>query len=160
MFSSKKQTMKEAEAASQASNIIGKGTQLEGNINTAGNLRIEGKVKGGLQSKAKIVLSDTAVVEGSIVAQNAEIGGEVQGTLQVAGLLLLKPTALVHGDIITSKLVFEEGAKCNGKCNMGGAVKETAHKQLSPDASPQNGSSNAFLQPTKQPAKKAKKVLQ
>lgn len=122
MFTSNKPTLEEEH--SKSSNIIGKGTQLEGSLSTAGNLRVEGKVKGSIHTKTKVVLSETSVVEGDIIAQNAEIGGEIHGTIRVAGLLTLKPTALVHGDIITSKLMLETGAKFNGKCNMGGNVKE------------------------------------
>ena len=109
---------------SNSTNIIGKGTTLEGNLHTAGNLRIEGKVVGSVQTKAKVVLGETSVIEGNIIAQHAEVGGEIQGTVRISGLLTLKPTASVSGDIITSKLVFEEGAKFNGKCNMGGPSKE------------------------------------
>lgn len=101
------------------SNIIGQGSHLEGNIHTTGNLRIEGKVTGGIKAKAKVVLSHTAQIEGNIVAQNAEIGGEVKGSIEVIELLVLKSTAMVWGDIITSKLVFEEGACFDGKCKMG-----------------------------------------
>ena len=137
MFGNTKKEMKEA--VSNASNIIGKGTTLEGNLDTAGNLRVEGKVIGGIHAKAKIVLSDTAVVEGNMMAQNAEIGGEVQGTIRIAGLLVLKPTARVNGDIITDKLVFEEGAKFNGKCNMDGPVKEPKPTQTPHALHKQNG---------------------
>ncbi|CDG49359.1 bactofilin family protein [Cardinium endosymbiont of Bemisia tabaci] len=101
------------------SNIIGQGSHLEGNIQTTGNLRIEGKVTGGIKAKAKVVLSHTAQIEGNIVAQNAEIGGEVKGSIEVIELLVLKSTAMVWGDIVTSKLVFEEGACFDGKCKMG-----------------------------------------
>ncbi|AXI24161.1 Polymer-forming cytoskeletal [Cardinium endosymbiont of Sogatella furcifera] len=101
------------------SNIIGQGSHLEGNINTTGNLRVEGKITGGIKTKAKVVLSHTAQVEGNIVAQNAEIGGEVKGTIEVIELLVLKSTATVWGDIMASKLVFEEGACFDGKCKMG-----------------------------------------
>ena len=107
-----------------SSNIIGKGTKLKGDLNTLGNLRVEGSVGGSIQTKAKVVLGETAVVEGSIAAQTAEIGGEVQGTIKVLGLLILKPTAVVNGDIVTSKLVLEVGARFNGKCNMGNSLKE------------------------------------
>jgi cytoskeletal protein CcmA (bactofilin family) len=123
MFSSAKKEISREEL-SNSSNIIGKGTSLEGNLNTAGNLRVEGKIGGSIQTKAKVVLGETAVVEGNIIAQTAEISGEVQGTIKVSGLLTLKPTAVINGDITTSKLVFEEGAKFNGKCNMGNSLKE------------------------------------
>lgn len=113
-------------------NIIGQGSHLEGTIVTAGNLRIEGKVTGGIQSKAKVVLSHTSHVRGNIVAHNAEIGGMVHGTIEAEELLVFKATAVVEGDIVAKKLVFEEGAYFNGKCRMGGACKEkrevTMHK--------------------------------
>ena len=124
MFSNTKKEVPQ-EALSHSSNVIGKGTSIEGNFNTAGNVRVEGKVVGSIQTKTKVVLGETSVVEGNIVAQTAEIGGAVQGTVTVSGLLSLKSTAVVNGDIITSKLVFEEGAKFNGKCNMGNTLKET-----------------------------------
>ena len=139
MFSNAKKKMTEEEL-SNSSNIIGKGTSLDGNLNTTGNLRIEGKVSGSIHTKAKVVLGDTSVVEGNIIAQNAEIGGEVQGTIRISGLLTLKPTAVVNGDIITSKLVFEEGAKFNVKCNMGGPVKETKLAQPQNTSHKKNGS--------------------
>jgi cytoskeletal protein CcmA (bactofilin family) len=118
------------EELSNSSNIIGQGTSLEGNLSAAGNIRVEGRVVGSIQTKAKIVLSHTAVVEGNIIAKTAEIGGEVQGAVMVSGLLTLKPTATVKGEIMTSKLVFEEGAKFNGKCNMDSSFKETKAVQL------------------------------
>lgn len=124
MFSNTKKEMAQ-EALSISNNIIGKGTNLEGHLKTAGNLRIEGKVSGSIQTNTKAVLGETSVVEGDITAQTAEIGGEVHGTIKVSGLLILKTTAVVSGDIVTSKLVFEEGAKFNGKCNMGHPPKET-----------------------------------
>lgn len=123
MFSHAKKEMSLTEL-SNTNNIISEGTSLKGDLHAAGNIRIEGKVEGSIQTKAKLVLSDTAVVEGNIVAQIAEIGGKVQGTITVAGLLTLKPTAVVDGDIVISKLVFEEGAKFNGKCSMGNLLQE------------------------------------
>lgn len=138
MFSNTKKNTS-TKVLSNSSNIIGQGTTLEGNLTTAGNLRVEGKVIGSVHAQAKIVLGDTSLVEGNIIAQNAEVGGEVQGTIQIKELLVLKATAVIHGDIVTSKLVFEEGAKFNGKCSMGNSVKG-AQKNESPHASHlQNG---------------------
>ena len=139
---------------SNSSNIIGRGTSLNGDLHAAGNLRIEGKVEGNLHSKAKIVLGDTSWVGGNLVAQNAEIGGEVKGTVRVSGLLILKPTAVVNGDIVTSKLVFEEGAKFNGKCNMGDPVKEPLPSRTHHEVHKKNGSA---MEPTLSQASSHKK---
>ncbi len=131
------------EGLSHSSNIIGKETSLEGDLNTSGNLRVEGRVVGSIQTKAKVVLGDTSAVKGDIIAQTAEIGGAVHGTIKVSGLLTLKGTAVVNGDIITGKLVFEEGAKFNGTCNMGTPVKEVTMTQPTTVSHKSNGSPTA-----------------
>ena len=104
---------------SNASTNIGKGATLQGNIDTFGNVRVDGKLIGDIRSKSKVATGNASVVEGCITAQNAEIEGEVKGSLEVAELLVLKSTAIIHGDIFTTKMVVEAGAIFNGKCQMG-----------------------------------------
>lgn len=123
MLTSKEQK-RAADEISNSSNVIGKGTVLEGNIETYGNIRIEGKVIGNIKSKSKIALGNSSQVEGNIAAQNADIEGEVKGKIEISELLVLKSTAVINGDIITSKLVVEPGAVFNGSCKMGAAIKD------------------------------------
>lgn len=112
--------------AHHSSNLIGEGTVLEGIFNTPGDLRVEGKIKGSISSKSRVVVGHTGMVEGDVLAQSAEVSGQVHGSTRVSGLLTLRSTAVVQGDIIAAKLVFEEGAKFNGKCNMGGPAKQVS----------------------------------
>lgn len=123
MLTSKEQK-KAAEEISNSSNVIGKGTSLEGNIETFGNIRIEGKVTGNIKSKSKIALGHSSFVEGNIIAQNADIEGEVKGRIEVSEMLVLKATAKIQGDIFTAKLVVEPGAVFDGTCKMGAVVKD------------------------------------
>jgi cytoskeletal protein CcmA (bactofilin family) len=123
MFTSKEQK-KVAEEISNSTNTIGKGTVLEGNIETYGNIRIEGKVIGNIKSKSKIALGNSSHVDGNIMAQNADLEGEVKGRIEITEMLILKATAVVHGDIITGKLVVEPGAVFNGSCKMGASVRD------------------------------------
>ncbi len=118
MLTSKEQK-RAADEISNSSNVIGKGTVLEGNIETYGNIRIEGRVNGNIKSKSKIALGMGSHVEGNISAQNADIEGEVKGRVDISELLVLKSTAVIHGDIVTGKLVVEPGAIFNGTCKMG-----------------------------------------
>ena len=151
MFSSTKKELSQEEL-NNSNNIIGKGTSLKGDLSTPGSLRIEGKVSGSIRTSAKVVLGDTSVIEGDITAQTAEIGGSVQGTIKVSGLLILKSTAVVNGDIITNKLVFEAGARFNGKCNMDKSLKET---ESTPSTS--TSKSTPLIESHTQPVKLAKK---
>jgi cytoskeletal protein CcmA (bactofilin family) len=123
MFTTKEEK-RVAEEISNSSNTIGKGTFLEGNVETYGNIRIEGKVTGNIKSKSKIALGPSSQVQGNIQSQNADIEGEVKGKIEIAELLVLKSTAVINGDISTGKLVVEPGAVFNGSCKMGAAVKE------------------------------------
>jgi cytoskeletal protein CcmA (bactofilin family) len=123
MFSTKEEK-RVAEEITNSSNTIGKGTFLEGNIETYGNIRVEGKVHGNIKSKSKVALGNAAHVQGNITAQNADIEGEVKGKLEISELLVLKSTAVVNGDIVTGKMVVEPGAVFNGTCRMGAAIKE------------------------------------
>lgn len=115
---------KEAEELSNSSNIIGKGTIVQGNVETFGNIRVEGKVLGDIKTKSKAAFGQSSQVEGSVLAQNAEVAGHITGTIEVTELLVLKPTATIDGDIITNKLLVESGATFNGKCKMGVKSKE------------------------------------
>ena len=123
MFTSKDQK-KVAEEISNSTNTIGKGTVLEGSIETYGNIRIEGKVIGNIKSKSKIALGHSSHVQGNITAQNADLEGEVKGRIEITEILILKSTAIVHGDIVTGKLVVEPGAVFNGSCKMGASVRD------------------------------------
>ncbi|MFT4834368.1 MAG: cytoskeletal protein CcmA (bactofilin family) [Marinoscillum sp.] len=120
----KRKDMKVVEEGSLSNNIIGKGTVLEGNLETFGNIRIEGKVIGTVKTKSKAAFGQSSEIEGSIHAQNAEIAGHIKGKVEVADILVLKDTAVIDGDIITNKLVIESGAVFNGSCNMGVKSKE------------------------------------
>ncbi len=125
MFSSNNQEKKtKVEDFSNVSSSIGRGTSVEGNVETVGNIRIEGNVKGNVTCKAKTVLGESSYIEGIVAAQNAEIAGEIQGSIEVSELLILRPTAVIHGDIITNKLVVESGATFNGSCRMGVTISE------------------------------------
>jgi cytoskeletal protein CcmA (bactofilin family) len=123
MFNNK-ETRKEQVELSNSSTQIMKGTTVEGNIETFGNVRVEGKIIGNIKSKSKIALGDSSYVEGNIISQNAEIAGEVKGTVDVTEILTLKATAIIKGDIVTGKLVVEAGAVWNGTIKMGTSPKE------------------------------------
>jgi cytoskeletal protein CcmA (bactofilin family) len=103
-------------------NIIGAGTTVEGTISCDGDIRIEGHVKGTVNSKAKIVIGSTGSVEGDLYCDNADISGKIFGSVEAKELVFLKSAAYLEGDITTTKFVVETGAKFNGNCRMG--VKE------------------------------------
>lgn len=123
----------------KSSTIIGKGTVIEGNIDTVGNISVDGKLIGNLKTKSKINLGQTADIDGNVYAQNAEIAGHIKGVLEVTELLILKPTSVIDGDIITNKLKVEEGAVINGSCKMGAIIKDIKGKSSSNEQGQERG---------------------
>lgn len=99
-------------------NIINAGTTVTGDVNSDGDMRVDGTIKGYIQSKARLVLGQSCKIEGDIKAVNLEISGEVNGNIIVSDLLTVKSSAKINGDIVSGKLIIEAGAEFNGKCSM------------------------------------------
>ena len=104
-------------------NLIGNGTKIVGDIQSTGDVRIDGILTGNIVIKGKFVLGPSGVVEGNVTSGNADISGEIKGKVNVTELLSLKASAKINGDIVTGKLAIEPGAIFSGSCNMGAKVK-------------------------------------
>ncbi|MBO98167.1 MAG: cell shape determination protein CcmA [Flavobacteriales bacterium] len=105
-------------------NMIGVGTIITGDVNSNGDLRIDGTLKGSVTTEGKVVLGKNGVIEGDVVCNNADIAGEIKAKITVSQLLTLKSTAKLKGDIITNKLSIEPGAVFSGSCSMGAVIKD------------------------------------
>jgi cytoskeletal protein CcmA (bactofilin family) len=123
MFSSKSRSSYDA-TTSNASTMIGAGTSITGDLESNGDIRIDGILKGNLKAKAKIIIGADGVVEGNIEGLQADVMGHVTGNIKVQELLFLHGTAELHGDICAGKLQIEPTAVFNGKVNMGANIVE------------------------------------
>lgn len=98
--------------------VIAQGTKIEGNFQSAENVRLDGVVVGDFSCDKKLVVGKDGRVEGHIRARDAMIMGFVSGDVEVSGLLQLDKTAIVSGNIIASHLAIEDGARFDGTCKM------------------------------------------
>ena len=104
---------------SQARNLIGNGTTVKGDIESNGDIRIDGHLIGSLKSNGKVVIGQTGVMEGDLNCKQAEISGVVKGNIITDELTALKSTSKVEVDLTTKQLLIEVGAQFTGKCVMG-----------------------------------------
>jgi cytoskeletal protein CcmA (bactofilin family) len=123
MFNSKSKSSFDS-ATANASTLIGAGTTITGDLESNGDIRIDGVLKGNLKGKAKIIIGADGVVEGDIEGLQADIMGQVTGTIKVQELLFLHGKTQVNGDIYAGKLQVEPTAVFNGSCHMGANVVE------------------------------------
>ena len=113
MFSSKSRPSFDSDS-SNTNTMIGTGTTITGDLESNGDIRIDGILKGNLKGKAKIIIGADGFVEGNIEGLQADIMGHVTGNIKVQELLYLHGTTEVHGDIFAGKLQIEPTAILNG----------------------------------------------
>jgi len=104
-------------------NLIGNGTNITGDVNSNGDVRIDGFLKGNITTSGKLVVGPSGKIEGNVQCQNADVSGEIQGKINVSEMLSLKSSAKILGDIVTGKITIEPNATFTGTCNMGAVVK-------------------------------------
>ena len=105
-------------------NTIGVGTVITGDVQSKGDIRVDGTLKGSVNTSGKVVLGKEGIIEGDVICNSADISGTIKAKITVSKLLSLKATSKLNGDIITNKLSIEPGATFTGSCSMGAVIKD------------------------------------
>lgn len=100
-------------------NRLVNGTELEGDLKTESNLRVDGKIIGNTQCNGKFVLGEKGTVNGNLNATTAELEGTIDGDIVVEDLLILRKTAIIKGGVTTGRLIIEDGAQIGGSIQTG-----------------------------------------
>jgi cytoskeletal protein CcmA (bactofilin family) len=98
--------------------IVGAGARLEGNVVSAGSLRIDGQVKGQINADGDVTLSPQSQVEADIRAQNVSVAGRFNGNIVVKDKAHLARGGRIDGNITSKTLVVEEGGVFHGQSIM------------------------------------------
>ncbi len=123
MFNSKSK-FSETELPGGSTTIIGAGTIINGDIESSGDIRIDGTLIGNINGKAKVLIGSDGVVEGAVKGRQADVLGRVTGQMDVKEVLQLRGKCNIDGDIYAGKLEVEPTATFNGRCHMGANVVE------------------------------------
>jgi len=103
-----------------AINVIAEGTRVEGKIVFTHISRVHGVLVGNVlaQDGSTLILGETSVVEGNILADTLLIDGYVHGDVAAKSKVTISRTGRVIGNIQTRSLELEFGAYFEGKCSM------------------------------------------
>jgi cytoskeletal protein CcmA (bactofilin family) len=93
--------------------VIGPDLIVTGNLETTGELQIDGDVQGDVYA-SRIVIGQQARVVGELVADEIVIGGIVQGSIR-GNTVTFKTDSRVEGEVYHRKLAIEQGAYFEGK---------------------------------------------
>ncbi len=100
-------------ASSRGLSTLSSDLQFEGNVSGAGDLQVDGAVKGDVRV-GRLIVGETGAIEGNVTADYLEVRGRVVGA--VAGKQVkLVSTAYVDGDITAEQLSIDIGAYFQGR---------------------------------------------
>jgi cytoskeletal protein CcmA (bactofilin family) len=102
-----------AAPAARTLSIIGPDLVVTGNLETQGELQVDGDVQGDVHA-LRIVVGEQARVVGDLVADEIVIAGVVQGTIR-ANNVVFRTGSHVEAEILHRKLTIEQGAYFEGK---------------------------------------------
>ena len=94
--------------------IVSADLSIEGNLNSGGEIQVDGVVNGDIRCKALIVGVKGSVV-GEVVAQTVRMHGAVKGMIRAKSVFLAS-TARMSGDVEHESLAIEPGAYMEGHC--------------------------------------------
>ncbi len=101
------------------STLLGPGAEYQGKLVFKGQVRIEGRFSGEIQSDGKLVLGRNAEVDATIRVQELEVQGTLRGDILVEKRTVLYRTAKLYASLTTPLLTMEEGALLQGSLQMG-----------------------------------------
>ena len=111
-------------AVPERSSHIRADLKIIGNIETSGDLQVDGTVEGDIECRA-VTVGEPAQINGSIAADVVRIFGSVTGDTTAASVCL-EQTARVVGNVIHESLSIVPGAFVDGHCRRASGAEAPA----------------------------------
>ena len=97
-----------------APSIIGPDLRIVGDLNSEGEIQVDGFIDGDIRTKV-LLIGESATVKGEVVGDTVRVYGKVNGQIKARAVTLAK-SAHVVGNILHENLSIEEGAFLEGHC--------------------------------------------
>jgi cytoskeletal protein CcmA (bactofilin family) len=94
--------------------VISAALKVMGNLESAGEIQIDGKVEGDVRG-LMVKVGEGASIKGSVFGDSVELAGTVEGKIE-AKAVVINRTGHMTGDIIHESLQIEQGAHVDGHC--------------------------------------------
>ena len=96
--------------------LIGPGSFVSGDIKINGFIRIDGDIKGKIESPGNIIIGERAKIQGNITASSIVVGGIVLGDITAPKGIKLLSNSVKKKEKIKKSLQIEEDVIFNGHC--------------------------------------------
>jgi cytoskeletal protein CcmA (bactofilin family) len=108
-----------AKGGGSVDTLIGRQTEILGDVRFTGGLHVDGKIKGKVDSTgdktSSLSVSESGCIEGDVRVPNIVLNGQVIGDVHAAGKITLAVKARVVGNVYYRILEMEGGAAVNGQ---------------------------------------------
>ncbi len=98
--------------------LLGKGSEFEGKLVFKGQVRIDGKYSGQIQTDEMLVIGPSAKVNAEISAGTVIISGTVEGVIRATQVVELHKNARVKGTIEAPNVTMEREVTFDGTMKM------------------------------------------
>ena len=113
--------------------ILGKGTEVDGEISFTSGMRVDGVIKGKVRSEESIIIGASGKIDAEVDIRNISINGEFRGVIRATERVEIHKEGKVYGDIFSPCLIIEAGATFEGRCNMGEIDIQKEEENTDPD---------------------------
>lgn len=114
----KTKKMIESDSLESFDTLIGAATKIEGRLVVNKSIRLDGVVKGSIESsfddQVTVAIGHTGCVHGDVIAHRVLVNGQVDGNIYASEKCELHETSKVKGDIHYGLLGIEHGAEILG----------------------------------------------
>lgn len=100
--------------------LLGKGSEFEGKLVFKGQVRIDGKYSGQIQTDEVLIIGASAKVNAEISAGTVVISGQVEGIIRATTVVELHKGAKVKGTIEAPNITMEREVTFDGTMKMDG----------------------------------------
>jgi cytoskeletal protein CcmA (bactofilin family) len=98
------------------SGFLDEGADFDGIMKFKGSFRIDGHFKGKIESDSTLIIGNKGKVEGELIVHHVVVCGEFVGDIKAAERVEVNGAGRVVGTIVTPKLIIEEGAFLEARC--------------------------------------------
>jgi cytoskeletal protein CcmA (bactofilin family) len=110
--------MPRRDSAERRTLIIGRGISVQGIVQDAERLVVEGTVEATMIHATELSISPGGMFKGEIGVEDAEVAGTIDGTLTARGTLIVRATGCVLGTAHYGRLQVEDGGQITGRIEM------------------------------------------
>jgi cytoskeletal protein CcmA (bactofilin family) len=108
---------------------IGKSVVFKGDLESAEDMTIDGRVEGTVQLREHaLTIGLNADVRADVTARTVNILGAFAGTITATGKVIIVETGSVDGNVIAPRIAVAEGAVVRGKIDSSASRPEAGQK--------------------------------